>query len=529
MKQLLFIFRKYHVLLVGLLLSTTIHAQDVEVNGICYNVDLESMQATVVAGDYAFKDINIPEQFTYGGRVFTVTTIGEKAFYCDNPQTASNSPAFATCIIIPHSVKKIENHAFAGTKYLKKFALPNSIDYIDAINSFTASDSIIIEDGVTDLEIPYHKNFKMGKFWTTYLYIGRDIISKFYGAVTWDYTFWGLAGCHDIETIEYGDNVSKPLSLTYDAGSNFIYGMNNLKTVIFGKNIEGMFEGRNVPSLTTIVSHNSVPRGYSDTSSGLFTNSQYLNIKIKVPKGSKEKYLNTEGWKKFLNIEEFDDTHIGPIVNPEVSTDDCLTVNNVTSCKGKTISISINLINKTANLTAYQFDLTLPTGILLATNDKGKYQITKTDRYEDDSQSLNVSLVGGNTYRIVSFSLSNDKISGTSGAILNAVLAVGENVETGIYDAKMSNIVFTKTDGEQLKMNDAEFKIVITNVIEGDANGDGEVNVADIVEVVNYILGKPSAKFVHIAADFNGDGEVNVTDIVKIVSIIMSLDSKNAQ
>ena len=101
MKQLLFIFRKYHVLLVGLLLSTTIHAQDVEVNGICYNVDLESMQATVVAGDYAFKDINIPEQFTYGGRVFTVTTIGEKAFYCDNPQTASNSPAFATSIIIP--------------------------------------------------------------------------------------------------------------------------------------------------------------------------------------------------------------------------------------------------------------------------------------------------------------------------------------------------------------------------------------------------------------------------------------------
>ena len=401
MKQLLFIFRKYHVLLVGLLLSTTIHAQDVEVNGICYNVDLESMQATVVAGDYAFKDINIPEQFTYGGRVFTVTTIGEKAFYCDNPQTASNSPAFATSIIIPHSVKKIENHAFAGTKYLKKFALPNSIDYIDAINSFTASDSIIIEDGVTDLEIPYHKNFKMGKFWTTYLYIGRDIISKFYGAVTWDYTFWGLAGCHDIETIEYGDNVSKPLSLTYDAGSNFIYGMNNLKTVIFGKNIEGMFEGRNVPSLTTIVSHNSVPRGYSDTSSGLFTNSQYLNIKIKVPKGSKEKYLNTEGWKKFLNIEEFDDTHIGPIVNPEVSTDDCLTVNNVTSCKGKTISISINLINKTANLTAYQFDLTLPTGILLATNDKGKYHLhsNDSDPLEDTYYAYNVNTYNPNEFK----------------------------------------------------------------------------------------------------------------------------------
>ena len=55
----------------------------------------------------------------------------------------------------------------------------------------------------------------------------------------------------------------------------------------------------------------------------------------------------------------------------------------------------------------------------------------------------------------------------------------------------------------------------------GDANGDGEVNVTDIVEIVNAIMNKPSAKFVREAADMNNDNEINVTDIVCVVNVIM--------
>ena len=56
----------------------------------------------------------------------------------------------------------------------------------------------------------------------------------------------------------------------------------------------------------------------------------------------------------------------------------------------------------------------------------------------------------------------------------------------------------------------------------GDVNGDGLVNVTDIVATVNYIMEKPSDNFNKDAADLNGDGEVNVTDIVMMVSIIMN-------
>ena len=59
-----------------------------------------------------------------------------------------------------------------------------------------------------------------------------------------------------------------------------------------------------------------------------------------------------------------------------------------------------------------------------------------------------------------------------------------------------------------------------------DANGDGTVNVSDIVLTVNYIMGNPAPNFNKEAADLNGDGEINVTDIVKMVNIIMEATSR---
>lgn len=214
-----------------------------------------------------------------------------------------------------------------------------------------------------------------------------------------------------------------------------------------------------------------------------------------------------------------------PDPEPTETDDDKIVVAGVSATKGQQAAFSIDLVNKTTDLTAYQFDLTLPDGISLSVNDKGKYVVTKTSRYEDDSQTLNISKMEGNTYRFVCFSMSNEIITGTSGAILNAALTIGASVNDGSYEAAITNIVVTKVNGTQLKLKDAKFNIVVTNIIKGDANGDGEVNVSDIVEIVNYIMNKPSDKFVFAAADLNEDGEVNVTDIVKVVSIIMTSGS----
>ena len=54
---------------------------------------------------------------------------------------------------------------------------------------------------------------------------------------------------------------------------------------------------------------------------------------------------------------------------------------------------------------------------------------------------------------------------------------------------------------------------------KGDVNVDGFVNAADILEVVKYIMDKPSNKINEMAADVNEDKSVNAADIVAIVNI----------
>jgi rhamnogalacturonyl hydrolase YesR/pectate lyase len=58
--------------------------------------------------------------------------------------------------------------------------------------------------------------------------------------------------------------------------------------------------------------------------------------------------------------------------------------------------------------------------------------------------------------------------------------------------------------------------------VKGDANGDGVVDVADIVAIVNFILENPAADFNEQAADVNGDGIIDVGDVVAVVNLILN-------
>ena len=58
--------------------------------------------------------------------------------------------------------------------------------------------------------------------------------------------------------------------------------------------------------------------------------------------------------------------------------------------------------------------------------------------------------------------------------------------------------------------------------LRGDANGDGEVGMSDIMFIVNYILGSPAEAFDADAADANLDGEVGMPDVMFIVQYILN-------
>ena len=61
---------------------------------------------------------------------------------------------------------------------------------------------------------------------------------------------------------------------------------------------------------------------------------------------------------------------------------------------------------------------------------------------------------------------------------------------------------------------------VETMGIQGDANGDNEVNVLDVIIVVNMIFGLEDENL--LAVDLNQDGEVSILDIIILVNMIIS-------
>ena len=56
---------------------------------------------------------------------------------------------------------------------------------------------------------------------------------------------------------------------------------------------------------------------------------------------------------------------------------------------------------------------------------------------------------------------------------------------------------------------------------KGDVNGDGDVDIADAVCIVNHIVGKPNATFFEDAADVNNDDDIDIADAVHIVNYVV--------
>ncbi|MBQ9525270.1 MAG: hypothetical protein IJR69_09160, partial [Bacteroidaceae bacterium] len=143
---------------------------------------------------------------------------------------------------------------------------------------------------------------------------------------------------------------------------------------------------------------------------------------------------------------------------------DNLTVETVKMSAGETKQVAIVLNNPTHQYAAFQFDLVLPDGISIAKNDKGKLIASLNEDRKDD-HTLNVSEMGANTYRFLSFSMTNAEFYGTEGALIYVTLQASNGISEGNKTANIKSQVFTEVGGEQYKWSDIPFQIMIEAVV----------------------------------------------------------------
>jgi len=207
-------------------------------------------------------------------------------------------------------------------------------------------------------------------------------------------------------------------------------------------------------------------------------------------------------------------------VTVDASISNYLTMTDVSGLIGARCVLPISMSN-TESIKGIQFDLQLPDGVTVATNEYDEPMFTLTSRAHS-SHAVSANRLDNGDYRVVVSSLSAKTFSGTEGVIMNVTLSVDNNQVAGDYDVKLFSIVLNTADNVSIMPNDVTATLSLSDVAPGDVNGDGTVNVTDVGMVIDHILEHTPAGFIAEAADVNADGIINVTDVGLIIDIILS-------
>ena len=155
--------------IIVLLSTLTASAYDAEIDGVYYNLNTSTKEATVTSGDNEYTDsVTIPETVKYYKVPYSVTSIGRRAFYGCSSLTSVTIPnsvvsigegAFIYCsgltsVTIPNRVISIGNGAFQDCSGLTSLTIPNSVTHIGycAFYGCSSLTSVTIPNSLTSIE-----------------------------------------------------------------------------------------------------------------------------------------------------------------------------------------------------------------------------------------------------------------------------------------------------------------------------------------------------------------------------------------
>lgn len=428
-------------------------------------------------------------------------------------------------LVIPEGVTSISYGAFNGCKF-NSVSIPSTLTSIsDKAFNGVGANTVYIKDLAAWCKIQFGSSGSSNPLFSAqHLFVNgeevKDLVIPDGVTVISDYAF---EECAALTSVNTGNTVKS-------IGFYSFAGCDNLNTVTIGNSVTNIdiafFCCKALTSVKSLIEDpfeiDKNTFAYRETANDPITGP---NAILYVPVGTKAKYEATKGWMMFTNIEEMPYVDIEPMeVEVKVNTDNLegqnLTDNVIGNVyynvgeNGYDTSDGSIVISETTNMG--QIGNTLPgsddvknnfNGIIMKVA-KGKGTITVNVKTSGNSQL--VVQVGNSTPMIASKTEQGDVVFSYDVAEDTYVYIYAIIGSSAARAMRVPSTDMVKIYGITVTPGNA--------VVDGDANGDGDVDVAD----VDYVIEAIGEDFdTYKAADANGDGEINVADVDYIIERIV--------
>lgn len=392
----------------------------------------------------------------------TVDSIGAQAFYgCVQLQTVS----------LPAGLASIGNNPFIFCDALKEI----SVDH--ANSGYSSTDGVLYDK--QQQELVYFPNAKEGAFTLPQsvkaISHGPFMGSRALHSLTIPKSVtaigdWALLGCYGLQS------VSIPHTLT-TLGQQAFSDCASLETIIYS--------GTPIPT--------------SD-----FTSLQQSRATLYVPMGSLSEFRSAQGWGGFEKMAEYG-----------------LFANRQEAARGRQVRVPVRM-SHALPLSSIQLDIALPQGIEMVTDEQGNYLVALADDHAS-THLITCAKKADGLYAVAIFSPSGRQLTGVD-TVFYVTLRTAGDCPAGTYDVQMRDVMLNfATDVHEGESQQRDVSALLAlQLLRGDVNRNGLLNVADAVEANRYVLGVQSDRFHFDEADVNLNGTVNFTDTRGIVTLIQN-------
>ncbi len=493
--------------------------------------------SVTIIGDNAFWDCSGLTRVTIGN---SVSYIGDNAF---------GDCSGLTSVIIPNSVTAIGYSAFSGCTGLTSITIPNSVTTIggNAFGYCSGLTSVNITDLGAWCHIQFSDPLSNPLFYAHHLYLNSlevtDLVIPNSITSIGDNAFYGCCGL---------TSVAIPNSVT-TIGVCAFCGCSGLTSVNIPNSVTtiGNWAFASCSCLTSITIPNSVMSigeeafeyciGLTSVTclattpptlagSYVFDNSTYSNATLKVPQSSISAYLAADYWKYFTNIQGLAD--VFKVDGIYYRTQNYSTATVIPNPEGEGY---------------YQGEVVIPDSI---TNQDLQFRVTGIENGAFDGCDELNSVVIGDAVETIGDEAFQGCTGLTSVTIGNGVTSIGQRafnycnaLQTVTCLGTVPPVMANSNCFSSAAYRKATLKVhrnyidtyTATNYwykfenIEGfgsvglgDANGDGDINIADVTTLIDQLLGKNSgSEFYFESADLNGNGHLDIGDVTTLIDLLL--------